>query len=46
MALAGTFAGASLGAARSGAPRQVRIGFLVLAGVSIVVAALLLASRR
>ena len=45
MALAGLLVGAALGATRHGAPRWVRVGFIVLGLVALVVALVLLATR-
>jgi len=42
VALAGTFAGAGLGATRVGAPRWTRVGFFLLAVAALVVSILLL----
>jgi Kef-type K+ transport system membrane component KefB len=46
LALAGTFVGAALGAARAGAPRRLQVAFLVLAVMAVAVAVVLLASHR
>jgi hypothetical protein len=46
IALAGLLVGAALGATRQGAPRWVRLGFLLLGLLALLVAAVLLFSRH